>query len=123
MNYLQMVQRLHRESGRSTAAPTTVVGANERHARLFGDRNEVMAERISARMKYVGGDFFAVGAGHLVGERNLLDALRARGFTMRRLVPGDAPVAPETAPEEAGSPTRSERPGRAGESGQAGTTP
>ena len=95
----------------------------QRHARLFDDRNEVMAERISARMKYVGGDFFAVGAGHLVGERNLLDALRARGFTMRRLVPGDAPVAPETAPEEAGSPTRSERPGRAGESGQAGTTP
>lgn len=35
MNYLQLVQRLHRESGRSTAAPTTVVGANERHARLF----------------------------------------------------------------------------------------
>ena len=35
MNYLQLVQRLHRESMRSTAAPTTVVGANERHARLF----------------------------------------------------------------------------------------
>ena len=35
MNYLQLVQRLHRESGRSTAAPTTVVNANERHARLF----------------------------------------------------------------------------------------
>jgi hypothetical protein len=35
VNYLQLVQRLHRESGRSTAAPTTVTGANERHARLF----------------------------------------------------------------------------------------
>ena len=35
MNYLQLVQRLHRESMRSTAAPTTVVGANERQARLF----------------------------------------------------------------------------------------
>ena len=35
MNYLELVQRLHRESGRSTAAPTTVVGASERHARLF----------------------------------------------------------------------------------------
>lgn len=35
MNYLQLVQRLHRESGRSTAAPSSVVGANERHARLF----------------------------------------------------------------------------------------
>ena len=35
MNYLAGVQRLHRESGRSTAAPTSVVGANERHARLF----------------------------------------------------------------------------------------
>ena len=35
MNYLQLVQRLHSESGRSTAAPTTVTGANDRHARLF----------------------------------------------------------------------------------------
>lgn len=35
MNYLQLVQRLHRESMRSTAAPTTVVDANERQARLF----------------------------------------------------------------------------------------
>ena len=35
MNYLQLVQRLHRESGRSTAAPTGVSGASERHARLF----------------------------------------------------------------------------------------
>lgn len=34
MNYLQLVQRVHRESGRSTAAPTSVTGANERHARL-----------------------------------------------------------------------------------------
>ena len=35
MNKLQLVQRLHRESGRTTASPTSVVGANERHARLF----------------------------------------------------------------------------------------
>lgn len=35
MNYLQGVQRLHSESMRSTAAPTTVVGASDRHARLF----------------------------------------------------------------------------------------
>ena len=35
MNYLELVQRLHRESGRSTAAPSSVTGANERHARLF----------------------------------------------------------------------------------------
>ena len=35
MNYLQIVQRVHSESGRSTAAPTSVVGANDRHVRLF----------------------------------------------------------------------------------------
>ena len=35
MNYLQLVQRLHSETLRSTAAPTTVVGANDRNARLF----------------------------------------------------------------------------------------
>ena len=35
MNYLQIVQRVHSESGRSTAAPTSVVGANDRHLRLF----------------------------------------------------------------------------------------
>jgi len=35
VNYLQIVQRVHSESGRSTAAPTSVVGANDRHLRLF----------------------------------------------------------------------------------------
>jgi len=35
VNYLQIVQRVHSESGRSTAAPTSVVGANDRHVRLF----------------------------------------------------------------------------------------
>ena len=35
MNYLQIVQRVHSESGRSTAAPISVTGANDRHARLF----------------------------------------------------------------------------------------
>lgn len=35
MNFLAGVQRLHSESLRSTAAPTSVVGASDRHARLF----------------------------------------------------------------------------------------
>lgn len=35
MDFLTGVQRLHSESLRSTAAPTSVVGANDRHKRLF----------------------------------------------------------------------------------------
>lgn len=35
MNYLEGVQRLHRESGRSTTAPTGLVGATDRNQRLF----------------------------------------------------------------------------------------
>lgn len=35
MNLLQMAQRLHSESLRSTPAPTTITGASERNARLF----------------------------------------------------------------------------------------
>lgn len=35
MNYLQLVQRLHRESGRSGSGPTTITGATKDHARLF----------------------------------------------------------------------------------------
>lgn len=34
MNYLELVQRLHRESLRSTAAPTSVTTTNDRQARL-----------------------------------------------------------------------------------------
>lgn len=34
MNFLQLVQRLHRESLRSTAAPTSVTGGTDRNARL-----------------------------------------------------------------------------------------
>ena len=35
MNFLQLAQRLHSETLRSTAAPTAYVGANDRHLRLF----------------------------------------------------------------------------------------
>lgn len=47
--FLAGVQRLHSESGRSTAAPTSVTGANDRHARLFNwyadAWNELQSER------------------------------------------------------------------------------
>lgn len=33
--YLELVQRLHRETGRSTIAPASVVGANATHLRMF----------------------------------------------------------------------------------------
>ena len=35
MNYLQLVQRLHRESGRSGSGPTAIIGASKDHQRLF----------------------------------------------------------------------------------------
>jgi len=54
---------------------------------LLTDRNLRMAERIDRRLrdtpkkKFV----FAVGAGHLIGETNVVDLLRARGFVVTRV--------------------------------------
>lgn len=54
---------------------------------LLNDRNLRMAERIDRKLhtepqrRFV----FAVGAGHLIGATNIVDLLRARGYTVTRV--------------------------------------
>ncbi len=57
--------------------------------RLFSDRNQSMTERIlreiKAQPKKV--QFFAVGAGHVVGSGGITERLGQRGFQVTRVVP------------------------------------
>ena len=52
--------------------------------RLFQQRHVVMAERIEAVARRHGRCLVAVGAMHFAGPDSLLDALRARGFSVQR---------------------------------------
>ena len=55
-------------------------------ARILDDRSRRMAERIAARLAShpERSRFFAVGAGHLPGERGVIALLRAEGVEVRR---------------------------------------
>lgn len=48
-------------------------------------RNRTWADALARRMERRGEVLVAVGAGHLVGEASLIEELRTRGFTARRL--------------------------------------
>ena len=52
--------------------------------RLFTDRNATMSKRIAEKLEAGKGKsfFFAIGAGHLVGEEGMVKMLRARGLTI-----------------------------------------
>ena len=52
---------------------------------LFADRNAAWVDTIAEEMAGAGTDFIAVGAGHLVGDDSVVDMLRERGFTVRRI--------------------------------------
>jgi uncharacterized protein YbaP (TraB family) len=52
---------------------------------LLFDRNRRMAERLDLVARYPGQYFVISGALHLIGEKNMLDYLRAAGFTVERL--------------------------------------
>lgn len=62
---------------------------------LLTRRNGRFAERIAARLRAdpERGQFFAIGAGHLVGEDGVVARLRAAGFTVTR-IGAPAPVSP-----------------------------
>lgn len=66
-------------------------GAGEAWARfqraLLADRNLRMAERIDQKLQAERGRrfVFAVGTGHLIGDTNMVDLLRARGYTVTRV--------------------------------------
>ncbi len=61
--------------------------AADLNKRLLTDRNVVMAQRISERLRKQPSQklFIAVGAGHLVGESNVVDLLRKNGFQLERV--------------------------------------
>ncbi|GAB4434377.1 MAG: TraB/GumN family protein [Turneriella sp.] len=52
---------------------------------LLFDRNRRMAERLELVARYPGQYFVISGALHLIGEKNILDYLRAAGFSVERL--------------------------------------
>jgi uncharacterized protein YbaP (TraB family) len=57
------------------------------YEKLLNDRSRVMAERIAKRLESDPGrpQFFALGAGHLPGPDGILELLRARGLSVRRV--------------------------------------
>ena len=52
---------------------------------LLARRNRTMAERIDSTAVDAGNYFVVVGAAHMVGENNLPDRLRQRGFSVEQL--------------------------------------
>jgi uncharacterized protein YbaP (TraB family) len=54
-------------------------------AKIYGDRNELMAQRIEAMIQKGERPFVVVGAGHLAGPSSLLDALSTKGFRVRQM--------------------------------------
>ena len=50
--------------------------------KLFFSRNRKMADKIKTYLQKEGDFFVVVGAGHLVGDRSVVDLLRAEGYTV-----------------------------------------
>ncbi len=78
-------------------AAISELSAAERDA-TFTQRNLAWLERLVPELER-GGAFVAVGLGHLLGEGNLLELLRARGYEVER-VRGDGDLAPLGPPGE-----------------------
>lgn len=71
-------------------------GNKEAYIKLIENRNVAIAANI-ARYCMDGPVFFAVGAGHLYGDKGLLSLLREKGYKLRpiQLTKGDTPSASE----------------------------
>jgi uncharacterized protein YbaP (TraB family) len=54
-------------------------------AKLFDERNPAMADKIAALASGTGHAFVVIGAGHLAGDRNVLELLKAKGLQVRQL--------------------------------------
>jgi uncharacterized protein YbaP (TraB family) len=54
----------------------------EIYDKLFFSRNRKMTDKIKSYLEKEGDFFVVVGAGHLVGERSIVDLLRAEGYTV-----------------------------------------
>lgn len=70
--------------------------------RLLAARNRAWLPRLTAMFGGDGTHLIVVGAAHLVGPDGLVDLLKARGYTLRPVVPG--PAVPPSAPDSAAKP-------------------
>lgn len=52
--------------------------------KIFIDRNEKMAEKIEGLLKTDGTCFVVVGAGHLIGEKGIVDLLQKKNYTVEQ---------------------------------------
>lgn len=55
------------------------------HRRLMVDRNRNWLPRIDAYLKTPETEFILVGAGHLVGPEGIIEALKKKGYTIKKL--------------------------------------
>jgi len=51
---------------------------------LFTKRNATMAAKIEGYLKETGEFFVVVGAGHLVGEKGIVELLKRKGFPVEQ---------------------------------------
>ena len=70
-------------------------GVREYMEKVMYSRNKTMAQSIDRLLMDPGPYFIVVGVGHLVGERNLLNHLKQKGYGVSRVNPkGIPPVTP-----------------------------
>ena len=55
------------------------------YEKLFFDRNLKMADKIKRFLKTDANYFVIVGAGHLIGDRGIINLLRQQGYLINRL--------------------------------------
>jgi len=70
--------RLLREANKDAASKKI-------YTKLIDERNPAMAEKIAALASGSGHAFVVIGAGHLAGDRNVLELLKAKGLKVRQL--------------------------------------
>ena len=74
----QALGRLLREANKDPAS-------RKIYAKLFDERNPGMADKIAALASQPQHAFVVIGAGHLAGDNNVLDLLKAKGLRVQRV--------------------------------------
>jgi uncharacterized protein YbaP (TraB family) len=74
----EAIARLLREANKDAASKKI-------SSKLFDERNPAMADKIAALASGPEHALIVIGAGHLAGQNNVLDLLKAKGLQVRRL--------------------------------------